>query len=101
MPPTRGTAVRREGTRTMSDERKPSKLAGFRRRFDPARAREFGDMGRKLKREREAAANVVETLLKETPREEWPALAERGELQTSGALEKVGNYVAQVLGRDP
>jgi tetratricopeptide (TPR) repeat protein len=85
----------------MSDQRRPSKLVGFRRRFDPKRAREFGDMARQLKREREAAANVVETLLKETPREEWPALAERGELQTSGALEKVGNYVAQVLGRDP
>ncbi len=85
----------------MSDERKPAVLAGFRRRFDPARAGEFGEIARRLKREREAAANVVEKLLKETPREEWPALAERGELQTSGALEKLGNTVTATLGRDP
>ncbi len=85
----------------MSDERKPWVLAGFRRRFDPARAREFADTARRLQRERVEAADVVEKLLKETPPEDWPALAERGDLQTCGALEKLGNYVAATLGRDP
>lgn len=85
----------------MSDERKPGVLAGFRRRFDPARAREFADTARRLQRERVEAADVVETLLKETPPEDWPALAERSDLQTCGALEKMGNYIAATLGRDP
>ncbi|HEX6099386.1 MAG TPA: tetratricopeptide repeat protein [Thermoanaerobaculia bacterium] len=86
----------------MSDERKPAVLAGFRRsRIDPGRLREFAETGRQLQRERAAAADLVERLLKETPREEWPALAERGDLQTCGALEKLGNTVAQTVNRDP
>lgn len=85
----------------MSDERKPAVLAGFRQRLDPARVREFGDTARRLQRERVEAAEVVEKMLKETPADEWPALAVRAELQTSGALEKLGNTVAQVLGSDP
>ena len=64
----------------MSDERKPAVLAGFRRRVDPARVREFGDLARQLKHEREVAADVVEKLLKETPADEWPAHAQREEL---------------------
>jgi tetratricopeptide (TPR) repeat protein len=86
----------------MSDERKPGGLAGFRRsRIDPARMQEFAETARELQRERAEAKDLVERVLKETPAEEWPALAERAELQTSGALEKLGNMVAQVLGRDP
>lgn len=85
----------------MSDERKPAVLAGFRRRVDHARAQEFAETARRLQDERAAAANVVERLLLDTPRDEWPALAERAELRTSGALEWLGNFVAQVLGRDP
>lgn len=86
----------------MSDERKPAVLAGFRRsRIDPARMQEFADTARRLQRERTEAAGLVEKVLQETPPEEWPALAERTDLQTCGALEKLGNTVAQVLGRDP
>jgi len=85
----------------MSEERKPAVLAGFRRRIDHVRAQEFADTARRLERERVAAAEIVEKLLKATPAEDWPALAERGDLQTCGALERLGNYVAQVLGRDP
>jgi tetratricopeptide (TPR) repeat protein len=85
----------------MNEERKPAVLAGFRRRVDHARAREFAETARRLQRERTAAAGVVERLLDETPRDQWPALAERSELQTCGALEKLGNAVALCLGRDP
>ena len=85
----------------MNDERKPAVLAGFRRRIDHARVQEFAETARRLQRERAAAAEVVEKLLNETPASEWPALAERRDLQTCGALERLGNYVAQVLGRDP
>ena len=85
----------------MSNERKPAVLAGFRRRIDHARVQEFAATARRLESERAAAANVVERLLKETPREQWPALAERGDLQTCGALEWLGNHVAATLGRDP
>lgn len=85
----------------MSDERKPAVLAGFRRRIDQARAREFAETARRLQRERAEAAEVVEKLLRDTPREDWPALAERPELQTCGALERLGNYVAEVLSRQP
>lgn len=85
----------------MNDERKPGVLAGFRRRFDPARAREFAETARRLQRERVEAADVVEKLLAETPPEDWPALAERTDLQTCGALEKMGNSVAATVHRDP
>jgi tetratricopeptide (TPR) repeat protein len=85
----------------MSDERKPPVLAGFRRRIDPERMREFAETGRRLQRERAEAELVVDTLLRETPPEDWPALAERAELQTCGALERLGNTVSQMLGRDP
>lgn len=85
----------------MRDEKKPAVLAGFRRRIDRQRVQEFAETARRLQRERAEAAEVVERLLKETPAEEWPALAERLELQTSGVLEKLGNYVAATLERDP
>lgn len=85
----------------MSNERKPAVLAGFRRRIDHSRAQEFAETARRLQQERTAAAGVVTKLLDETPRDRWPALAERGDLQTCGALETLGNAVAHILGRDP
>jgi len=85
----------------MSDERKPAVLAGFRRRIDRARAQEFAETARRLQNERDAAASVVEQLLRDTPREEWSALAERADLRTCGALERLGNFVAETLDRDP
>ena len=85
----------------MSDERKPAVLAGFRRRIDQARVREFAETARRLQRERAEAADVVDKVLKETPAEQWPALAERAELRTCGVLEKLGNYVAATVNREP
>lgn len=85
----------------MSDERKPAVLAGFRRRIDHGRAQEFAETARRLQNERDAAASVVERLLRDTPREEWSALAERADLRTCGVLERLGNFVAETLGRDP
>ena len=85
----------------MSDDKRPFVLGGFRRRIDQVRAREFAETARRLQREREEAAELVERLLTETPAEQWPLLAERRELQTCGALERLGNTVAATLGRDP
>jgi tetratricopeptide (TPR) repeat protein len=74
-----------------------------RQRFVPAprRVAEFGEIARELQQERDTAANLVERLLRETPRERWGELADRAELQTWGALEKLGNRVATTLERDP
>lgn len=85
----------------MSDDKKPFVLGGFRRRIDQARAREFAETARRLQRERAEAAELVERLLNETPAEQWPMLAERRELQTCGALERLGNTVAATLDTDP
>ncbi|HEX2123953.1 MAG TPA: hypothetical protein VHL59_20170, partial [Thermoanaerobaculia bacterium] len=51
-----------------------------RRRPDPARVEQFAAMARKLQQER-AAADVVETLLRDTPPAAWPSLATRPELR--------------------
>lgn len=73
----------------------------MRRGPDPARIAEFAETARRLQVEREEAANVVDRLLRETPRERWEELAERAELRTCGALERIGNSVARTLERDP
>ncbi|HUR79357.1 MAG TPA: hypothetical protein VM733_01230, partial [Thermoanaerobaculia bacterium] len=75
---------------------------GARRRAPSAQhVAEFAEIARRMREERDTAANVVERLLRETPRERWRDLAEREELQTCGALEKLGNRVAQILKSDP
>ena len=73
----------------------------MRRGPDPARIAEFAETARRLQLEREEAANVVDRLLRETPRERWGELAQRAELRTCGALERLGNAVARMLERDP
>lgn len=74
----------------------------FRRRVpSPQRVAEFGDLGRQMQRERDAAANLVERLLRDTPRERWHELAGSEELRTWGALDKLAKFTAQALGRDP
>lgn len=85
----------------MSNDDKPAVLPGFRRRIDRARAQEFAATARRLQRERDDAASVVEKALSATPSERWPALAERTDLQTSGCLEQLGNRFARLLARDP
>jgi tetratricopeptide (TPR) repeat protein len=76
-------------------------LLGFRRKTGKSRAQEFGDTGRRLRQERELAAPVVERLLRTTPRDQWPALSERPDLQTLGALERLGNLFAATLTKEP
>lgn len=67
---------------------------------DPGRAAEFAATVRRLQREREASVAVVDLLLR-TPREQWADSAGKPEMMTSGALERLGNFVAQALGREP
>jgi tetratricopeptide (TPR) repeat protein len=77
------------------------KVFPFSRRLpDPGRAAEFAATARRLQREREASTGVVELLLV-TPREQWEGLAGKPEMRTCGALERLGNFVAQALGREP
>jgi tetratricopeptide (TPR) repeat protein len=81
---------------------RPRKLVPFdrtRRQPDPARVEEFAATARRLQQEREAS-DVVTVALSETPRGEWPHLAERQELRTSGVLERLAR-IADTLERDP
>ncbi|HEX8616675.1 MAG TPA: tetratricopeptide repeat protein [Thermoanaerobaculia bacterium] len=71
-----------------------------RRMPDPLRIAEFAETARRLQREREESAGVVSRLLQETPREQWPELAQRAELRTSGALEHLAALAGE-LERDP
>lgn len=75
-------------------------LLTFRRKLTRRRLEEFAATGHRLERERRAA-EVVERLLRTTPRDEWPTLAERPELQTAGALERLGNTVAALVTKEP
>lgn len=68
---------------------------------DPARMAEFAATARRLQRERESAAEVVQRLLRDTPKNEWPWLARRPELHTSGALEELAKRVEAQLDREP
>ena len=72
-----------------------------RRGADPARVREFAVTARRLQREREEAAGVVDRLLRETPRAEWPRLVERAALRNSGALERLSERITECVDRDP
>jgi len=62
---------------------------------------EFAATARRLQRERESAAEVVQRLLRETPKNEWPWLARRTELHTNGALEELAKRVETQLDREP
>lgn len=85
----------------MSERGKVVPMASRWRTPNPRQIAAFGETARRMQRERDAAANVVERLLRETPRERWAELAGHPQLHTSGALEKLGNFAAQALGRDP
>ncbi|HYI12559.1 MAG TPA: tetratricopeptide repeat protein [Thermoanaerobaculia bacterium] len=54
-----------------------------------------------LRAEREAAALIVEPLLKNTPRSDWCRLTERPELHNFGVIERIGKLFTDALGRDP
>jgi len=72
-----------------------------RRRADLGRMSEFAETARRLQRERDAAGEQIARLLHDTPREEWPRLAERQELHTSGVLDRLSTEVAALLESDP
>ena len=74
---------------------------GGRRAPNPQLVAEFAEIARRMQDERVAAVSVVDRLLRDTPAEQWSELSERAELRTAGALEKLGSYVTQALGRDP
>ncbi len=57
-------------------------------------------MARKLQHEREEA-DVVQTLLRDTPRTSWPSLATRADLANVGAIERLGREVEARLDREP
>lgn len=68
---------------------------------DPARMAEFAATARRLQYERHTAAEIVQRLLRQTPRWQWSGLAEREELHTSGALEELGTRIEAQLDREP
>lgn len=72
-----------------------------RRAPDPARLREFAATARRLQREREESAELVERVLRETPRADWPRLAEDPGMRNSGVLDRLSREVQRCLDRDP
>lgn len=72
-----------------------------RRRPDAARVREFAETARRLQNERSGAAEVVNRHLQETPRDEWPRLAEEPEMRTSGALEQIAARIRSSCEKGP
>jgi tetratricopeptide (TPR) repeat protein len=86
----------------MSDD-KEEKVLSFdrsKRTPDPARLAEFTSTARKLLRERKAG-DVITKLLHDTPREEWPRIAENAEARNSGTLDRLSREVAASLEKDP
>src|SRR6266550_2423557 len=65
------------------------------------RIAEFTAAARRLAIERIDAADVVTQLLRDTPREQWTSLADRPELQTNGALERLSREIDTALDRQP
>lgn len=85
----------------MTDDRKLVPFDRRRRAADPARAREFAVTARRLQKEREESGEVVERILRDTPRAEWPSLAENPALRNSGVLDRLSREVQRRLDRDP
>lgn len=84
--------------------RRPGKsgvLLRFRRKRGRLDAERYASMARLLQHERVIAGPIVERMLRSTPREQWPALAEHSGLRTAGALERLGNLFAVTLTKDP
>lgn len=81
------------------------KLAGNVITFDATarreREREFTTTALRLERERETGSDVVDRVLRETPIDEWPSLAEVPELRNNAALEQMSEQVRRRLHRKP
>jgi len=85
----------------MTDDRKLVPFDRRRRTPDAARVREFAATARRLQKEREESAEVVDRVLRDTPRSEWPRLAEDASLRNSGVLDRLSREVQRRLDRDP
>jgi tetratricopeptide (TPR) repeat protein len=85
----------------VSDGNKLVPFASGLRRPDPARVAEFGEVARRMQRERAASRDVVAEALRTTPRTSWPRLTGRADLHTAGALERFGQEVEKRLDTDP
>lgn len=81
------------------------KLAGKVITFDAtvrsAREREFKATASRLERERTSGGDVVDRILRETPVDEWPRLAEVAEFRNNAALEQMSEEVRRRLHRKP
>jgi len=64
-------------------------------------AQQFGDAARLLEREREEAATAVPRILAATERANIPALVERPELRTCGAVDRLAKILSAELTNDP
>lgn len=72
----------------------------FRRQRADGPAREFAETARRLVQERKDAPAIVDPLLQNTPRANWPDLAELSDLHTLGALERLEALFAEWLPKD-
>jgi len=72
-----------------------------RRRPNPARLAEFTRTALRLAREREEAAGPIERMLRDLPSTEWPGLAEREELRSSGALDRLSAEISTRMESEP
>jgi tetratricopeptide (TPR) repeat protein len=85
----------------VNDRSKLVPFAAASRRPAPARVAEFAETARKLQQERATSEDIVSSALRDTPRAEWPRLAERSELHTNGALERLGQEIEKRRSNDP
>jgi tetratricopeptide (TPR) repeat protein len=65
------------------------------------RAADFAALARQLADERSTAADRLTELLRTTPRDAWPRLAENPELHNNGALERLSKEVHTAIDRQP
>ncbi|HKO54760.1 MAG TPA: hypothetical protein VJ276_02710 [Thermoanaerobaculia bacterium] len=72
-----------------------------RRPPDRGRISEFAETARRLRREREQESDRIARLLEQTPRDEWPRLADRLELGNSGVLDRLSSEVSARLEKEP
>ncbi|HYI09163.1 MAG TPA: tetratricopeptide repeat protein [Thermoanaerobaculia bacterium] len=71
------------------------------RRTNPLLASQHATALKRIRAEREAASRTVERILRDTPIESWPALSGHPDLQTWGAMTRIGRIFTDTLNRDP
>lgn len=85
----------------MIDDRNILLFGAAMRHPDPKLVAAFGEAARRMRSERAASEDVVNSLLRDTPRAWWPRLRERPELQNSGSLGRLAQEVEKRLDTDP